>query len=61
MCFREEESLVERFIFELLVVYVDSLALAHNDDKALGKGQIIKFENLENNFFIDMFLSLKGE
>ncbi|XP_007947257.1 DNA-dependent protein kinase catalytic subunit [Orycteropus afer afer] len=34
--FREEESLVEQFVFEALVVYMESLALAHTDDKSLG-------------------------
>ena len=34
---REEESLVDRFVFELLVVYVESLALAHGDEAALGR------------------------
>ena len=35
--FREEASLVDQFAFEILVTYVQSLAMAHNDDKALGK------------------------
>ncbi|XP_033121520.1 DNA-dependent protein kinase catalytic subunit-like [Anneissia japonica] len=34
--FREEDSLVDMFTFEMLVVYVRSLALAHHDDKSLG-------------------------
>ncbi|XP_049710414.1 DNA-dependent protein kinase catalytic subunit isoform X1 [Elephas maximus indicus] len=34
--FREEESLVEQFVFEALVVYMESLALAHTDEKSLG-------------------------
>ncbi|XP_004680100.1 PREDICTED: DNA-dependent protein kinase catalytic subunit [Condylura cristata] len=34
--FREEESLVEQFIFEALVTYMESLALAHTDEKSLG-------------------------
>ncbi|KAM9198416.1 DNA-dependent protein kinase catalytic subunit isoform 2-T2 [Dugong dugon] len=34
--FREEESLVEQFVFEALVVYMESLALAHTDEKYLG-------------------------
>ncbi|XP_048223408.1 DNA-dependent protein kinase catalytic subunit [Perognathus longimembris pacificus] len=34
--FREEESLVEQFVFEALVVYLESLALAHADEKSLG-------------------------
>lgn len=33
---REEESLVDMFVFELLVTFIESLALAHSDDKALG-------------------------
>lgn len=34
--FREEESLVEQFVFEALVIYMESLALAHADEKSLG-------------------------
>ncbi|XP_026183019.1 DNA-dependent protein kinase catalytic subunit isoform X2 [Mastacembelus armatus] len=34
--FREENSLVEQFVFEVLVIFVESLALAHSDEKSLG-------------------------
>lgn len=34
--FREENSLVEQFVFELLVIFVESLALAHSDERSLG-------------------------
>ncbi|KAK1173766.1 DNA-dependent protein kinase catalytic subunit [Acipenser oxyrinchus oxyrinchus] len=34
--FREESTLVDQFIFELLVIFVESLALAHTDEKSLG-------------------------
>uniref|UniRef100_A0A9J8AJD6 DNA-dependent protein kinase catalytic subunit n=1 Tax=Cyprinus carpio carpio TaxID=630221 RepID=A0A9J8AJD6_CYPCA len=37
--FREESSLVEQFVFEVLVVFVESLALAHFDEKSLGTVQ----------------------
>ncbi|XP_048062032.1 LOW QUALITY PROTEIN: DNA-dependent protein kinase catalytic subunit-like [Megalobrama amblycephala] len=37
--FREESSLVEQFVFEMLVVFVESLALAHFDEKSLGTVQ----------------------
>ncbi|XP_023573460.1 DNA-dependent protein kinase catalytic subunit [Octodon degus] len=37
--FREEESLVEQFVFEALVIYLESLALAHADEKSLGTVQ----------------------
>ncbi|XP_036194617.1 DNA-dependent protein kinase catalytic subunit [Myotis myotis] len=37
--FREEESLVEQFVFESLVTYMESLALAHMDEKSLGTVQ----------------------
>lgn len=37
--FREEGSLVEQFVFEVLVVFVESLALAHFDEKSLGTVQ----------------------
>lgn len=34
--FREEETLVNKFIFELLYYLIESLALAEKDDKMLG-------------------------
>ncbi|XP_068437827.1 DNA-dependent protein kinase catalytic subunit [Clinocottus analis] len=34
--FREEKSLVDQFIFEVLVIFVESLALAHSDERSLG-------------------------
>ncbi|XP_078611931.1 DNA-dependent protein kinase catalytic subunit-like isoform X2 [Branchiostoma floridae x Branchiostoma japonicum] len=34
--FREEESQVDMFTFELLVTFVESLALAHHDERSLG-------------------------
>ncbi|KAM9337515.1 DNA-dependent protein kinase catalytic subunit [Symphorus nematophorus] len=34
--FREESSLVEQFVFEVLVIFVESLALAHSDERSLG-------------------------
>ncbi|XP_044280098.1 DNA-dependent protein kinase catalytic subunit isoform X2 [Varanus komodoensis] len=37
--FREESALVDQFVFEALVVYLESLALTHGDDKALGTTQ----------------------
>uniref|UniRef100_A0A674JBQ4 DNA-dependent protein kinase catalytic subunit n=1 Tax=Terrapene triunguis TaxID=2587831 RepID=A0A674JBQ4_9SAUR len=37
--FREENSLVEQFVFEVLVVYLESLALTHTDEKSLGTVQ----------------------
>ncbi|KAK5898290.1 hypothetical protein CgunFtcFv8_015721 [Champsocephalus gunnari] len=37
--FREEKSLVEQFIFEVLVIFVESLALAHSDERSLGTVQ----------------------
>ncbi|XP_075069595.1 DNA-dependent protein kinase catalytic subunit [Mixophyes fleayi] len=37
--FREEEALVEHFIFDVLVVYMESLALSHGDEKSLGTVQ----------------------
>ena len=40
--FREETTLIDQFSFEVLVVYVHSLALAHHDDKALGKMVFIR-------------------
>ncbi|XP_055968392.1 DNA-dependent protein kinase catalytic subunit [Sorex fumeus] len=37
--FREEEALVEQFVFEALVIYMESLSLAHTDEKSLGTVQ----------------------
>nr|XP_061809878.1 DNA-dependent protein kinase catalytic subunit-like [Nerophis lumbriciformis] len=37
--FREENSLVEQFIFEILVIFVESLALAHTDERSMGTQQ----------------------
>ncbi|XP_042110110.1 DNA-dependent protein kinase catalytic subunit [Ovis aries] len=37
--FREEEALVEQFVFEALVTYMESLALAHTDERSLGTVQ----------------------
>lgn len=34
---REEESLVEKFTMEILVCFVDCLALAHADDPGFGR------------------------
>ncbi|XP_068093458.1 DNA-dependent protein kinase catalytic subunit isoform X2 [Hyperolius riggenbachi] len=34
--FREESALVEQFVFEALVIYMESLALSHADEKSLG-------------------------
>nr|XP_054607336.1 DNA-dependent protein kinase catalytic subunit isoform X2 [Nothobranchius furzeri] len=34
--FREENALVEQFIFEVLVIFVESLALAHSDERSMG-------------------------
>ncbi|XP_070708776.1 DNA-dependent protein kinase catalytic subunit [Pempheris klunzingeri] len=34
--FREESSLVEQFVFEVLVIFVESLALAYSDEKSMG-------------------------
>ncbi|XP_039189656.1 DNA-dependent protein kinase catalytic subunit isoform X1 [Crotalus tigris] len=37
--FREENALVDQFVFEALVVYLESLALTHGDEKSLGTVQ----------------------
>ncbi|KAG8570891.1 hypothetical protein GDO81_011464 [Engystomops pustulosus] len=34
--FREEDALVQQFVFEILVVYMQSLALSHGDERSLG-------------------------
>lgn len=33
---REENSLVDQFVFEVLVIFVESLALAHSDERSMG-------------------------
>ena len=45
--FREEESLIDIFTFEIMVNFVESLALAHHDDKSMGMTVL----NLVNNTF----------
>jgi len=39
--YREESSLVDIFILEILVIYLESLSLAHNDDHARGKENLL--------------------
>ena len=34
--YREEDPLVDMFVIEMLVVMIESLRLAHRDDKSLG-------------------------
>ncbi|KAG2458009.1 PRKDC kinase, partial [Polypterus senegalus] len=58
--FREEEALVDQFVFEVLVIYIESLALAHTDDKSLGNkntslwlDDLIKKQGV--SFLIDCF------
>uniref|UniRef100_A0A3Q3H3K6 DNA-dependent protein kinase catalytic subunit n=1 Tax=Labrus bergylta TaxID=56723 RepID=A0A3Q3H3K6_9LABR len=34
--FREESALVEQFVFEVLVVFIESLSLAHSDERSMG-------------------------
>ena len=34
--YREEDPLVDMFVIEMLVVMIESLKLAHRDDKSLG-------------------------
>ena len=38
---REEDPLVDMFVIEMLVVMIESLRLAHRDDKSLGTYMII--------------------
>ncbi|XP_029384585.1 DNA-dependent protein kinase catalytic subunit isoform X2 [Echeneis naucrates] len=40
--FREEISLVEQFVFEVLGIFVESLALAHSDERSMGTLQQCK-------------------
>ena len=39
--FREEASLVDMFVIEMLVTMISSLQLAHRDDKSLGKVKLL--------------------
>ncbi|KAM6971354.1 DNA-dependent protein kinase catalytic subunit isoform 1-T1 [Tautogolabrus adspersus] len=34
--FREESALVEQFVFEVLVIFIESLSLAHSDERSMG-------------------------
>ena len=42
-CCREEESLVDMFVIEMLVVLIHSLKMAHRDEKALGEFSTCSF------------------
>ena len=46
--FREEESLIDIFTFEIMVNFVESLALAHHDDKSMG---MMVLNSLNNTFY----------
>lgn len=40
---REETSLVDQFVFEVLVIFVESLALAHSDEQSMGNNSSFLF------------------
>lgn len=40
---REETSLVDQFVFEVLVIFVESLALAHSDEQSMGNNYSFLF------------------
>lgn len=42
---REEKSLVDQFVFEVLVIFIESLALAHADERSLGNYSFVKSIN----------------
>lgn len=44
--FREESSLVDMFTLEILVIYLESLAMAHKDNKSLGEFQFITVKKI---------------
>ena len=39
--FSEEATLVDQFVCEILVTFVNSLALAHHDEKAIGRKLVV--------------------
>lgn len=41
--YREESSLVDQFVFEVLVIFVESLALAHSDEQSIGNNYSFLF------------------
>lgn len=41
--YREESSLVDQFVFEVLVIFVESLALAHSDEQSMGNNYSFLF------------------
>lgn len=41
--YREESSLVDQFVFEVLVIFVESLALAHSDEQSMGNNYLFLF------------------
>ena len=50
---REELSLVDNFTIEILVIYLESLAMAHEDEKSLGESSVYIF--LENDVFCTVY------
>lgn len=46
--YREESSLVDQFVFEILVIFVESLALAHSDEQSMGNNYsfLLEFHRL---------------
>ncbi|XP_055932973.1 DNA-dependent protein kinase catalytic subunit-like isoform X2 [Argiope bruennichi] len=61
--FREQESLVKRFTIQLLVQFVDSLAIAHSDNASLGtqKQCIIALDHIQRVIATKQKVFLKAE
>ncbi|OXB55687.1 hypothetical protein ASZ78_003819 [Callipepla squamata] len=52
--FREENSLVEQFVFEALVVFLESLALTHTDEKSLDVFSFLSGNNSPSSWLADV-------
>lgn len=55
---REEGALVEQFIFEVLVIFVESLALAHSDERSMGNCFSTLAFRQETQIFISLSVTM---
>lgn len=50
---REESSLADQFVFEILIIFVESLGLAHADEPSLGNCFSI---SAQSDFYVTGYL-----
>jgi len=56
--FREDNVLVDTYTFEILVHFVESLAIAHKDDKSLGRFSCRLFKEIIEHSAVYIMLKL---